>query len=91
MADDAFARKLAELGRQFRAELPGRIADLERLAAAGPGELPALRAIAHRLAGQGGTFGAPEVSAAASAVEDADPADLPAAIARLAAVARQAS
>ena len=84
MADDAFARKLAELGGAFRDQLPARLAELDRLVAAGPAGLSELRAIAHKLAGQGGTFGAPEISLAASAVEEAEPAELAAALAALA-------
>lgn len=85
MGDEAFAQKLSELGRTFRAQLPARLAELQQLAAAdGPEALTELRAIAHKLAGQGGTFGAPEISAAAITVEEAEPAELPAALVALA-------
>lgn len=82
--DDAFARRLAELGAVFRAELPVRFAEMR--AAATAGDLEAVRAIAHQLAGRGGTFGAPEVTTAARAAEEASAADLPAALDALALV-----
>lgn len=91
MADDAFVRKFAELGAAFRAQLPLRLAEMEQLAAAGPEALPELRALAHKLAGQGGTFGAPEISRAAGAVEDAEPPMVKAALAALADAARRSS
>jgi HPt (histidine-containing phosphotransfer) domain-containing protein len=91
VSEDAFERKMIELGAAFRAELPMRIAEIESLAAGGPESLPALRAIAHRIAGRGGTFGAPAVSAAARAVEEAEPAELARAVAALAAAAREAA
>jgi HPt (histidine-containing phosphotransfer) domain-containing protein len=81
--DDAFARRFAELGATFRAQLPDRLAELRRLA--GEGRLDELRAIAHQIAGRGGTFGAPEVTTAARRVEDAAEAELAAALDRLAA------
>ncbi len=85
MSDDAaFARKFAELGAQFRAELPARLAEIRAHLAAG--EPDEVRAIAHRLAGRGGTFGAPDITAAGRAVEEADRAALPAAVDALAAV-----
>ena len=89
MGHDAFAEKLAELNRAFRAQLPVRLAEMERLAAAGPDRWLELRAIAHKIAGQGGTFGAPEVSRAAAAVEDAGPAELTDALAALARAVRE--
>jgi len=86
---DAFAEKLVELGRAFRAQLPARLAEIEHLANAGPEGLVELRGIAHKLAGQGGTFGAPALSRAASEVEEAEPARLAAAIAELARAVRE--
>lgn len=76
--DDAFARKLAELGATFRQQLPARLAELRRLAE--EGRVDDLRAIAHQIAGRGGTFGAPEVTAAARGVEEAPNAEVAAAI-----------
>lgn len=87
---DVFAEKFAELGRAFRAQLPARLEEMERLGAAGPAGEAELRAIAHRIAGQGGTFGAPEISRAAAAVEDADPRCLAPALAELARAVRAA-
>lgn len=85
MADDAFAAKLAELASQFRAQLAPRIAEMQRLAAGGA--FAEVRDLAHQLAGRGGTFGAPEITAAARGVEEASDAELPAALAALAATA----
>lgn len=82
--DDAFARKFAELGATFRAQLPDRLAELRRLAAAH--RIDELRAVAHQMAGRGGTFGAPEISVAARALEEADEADVAAALEALATV-----
>jgi len=84
VAADAFAARLAALQAAFRSQLPERLADMRRLAAGGPAEIAELRTIAHKLAGQGGTFGAPEVGDAAAAVEHAEPSMLAAAIDRLA-------
>ena len=72
--DDAFVRKFAELSATFRAQLPQRLVELEAFADAG--DIDALRDVAHRLAGQGGTFGAPEVTAAAFGVEAAAPTEV---------------
>lgn len=44
----------------------------------GAGDRARLREIAHSLAGNGGIFGFPEISAAASAIEDALDEDAPA-------------
>lgn len=86
MADD-FAAKYEALRQSFRAQLAERLTEMERLADAGPDGLAELRAIAHRLAGQGGTFGAPEISRAASAVEEAPLETVRDALAALARVA----
>ncbi len=74
MADDSFARKFAELGEQFRAQLPKRLAKMRRLRR--KGALDELRAIAHQLAGRGGTFGAPAITTTARAVEEASDAEI---------------
>src|SRR3712207_2059309 len=66
VANNAFAARLAELQAAFRSQLPARLADMQRLAAGGPAEIAELRAMAHKLAGQGGTFGAAAVGAAAA-------------------------
>jgi len=84
---DPFAEKLAELRARFFAQLPARIADMERLI--DQGDLPQIRALAHKMAGQGGTFGAPEVSAAAAAAEHAAPEELRHALELLAAAVRR--
>jgi HPt (histidine-containing phosphotransfer) domain-containing protein len=88
MPADAFAEKFAELSRAFRAQLPQRLAEMERLAGAGPQGQAALRAIAHKIAGQGGTFGAPGISRAAAEVEAAEPERLRAALDALARASR---
>lgn len=82
MANDAFAAKFEELRRTFHAQLPERITEMGALLR--DGDIAAVQAIAHRIAGQGGTFGLPEISEAAAAVEDAGPDELPAALAALA-------
>ena len=73
-----------ELKRAYRKALPGRIAALEgarAAAASGDAEAAAtIRRVAHSLRGSGGTYGFPEVSAAATAVEDAAANELPAAL-----------
>lgn len=83
---DAFARKFAELGATFRAQLPERLAELRHLAETA--RFDELRAIAHQLAGRGGTFGAPEISAAARALEAAPEAEIAVALEALAATLR---
>ena len=67
MRTSALKQKILALRRQYRAKLPGEIADLEGLfekAASSTSRKPLLeefRRIAHRLAGSGGTFGYPEI------------------------------
>lgn len=68
-------QRLRELRRKYQAELPGRIAELagaaDVVAAASDKTigLRALMALAHKLAGSGGTFGLPELSRRAGAIE----------------------
>ncbi|HUF50480.1 MAG TPA: Hpt domain-containing protein [Longimicrobiales bacterium] len=80
-----------ELTALYRSALPARIAELEaaraRLAV-DAGAVTDMRRIAHALRGSGGTYGFPDVSAAAAAVEDAAPADLPQRVAALLALLR---
>ena len=83
MPIDAFEQKMTELRAIFHARLPVLIADLERLIAEGPAGNASIRALAHKIAGQGGTFGAPSISRAAQEVETAATADLAAMIAEL--------
>lgn len=87
---DMFAEKFAELSRTFRAQLPTCLEQMEHLAALGPEGEGELRVIAHRIAGQGGTFGLPEISQAAAAVEDADPNAMAEALADLSRIVREA-
>lgn len=70
MSDDAFARKLAELGAAFRAQLPATLDDMRQQLRRG--NFSEVRSLAHQMAGRGGTFGAPEITVAACRVEDAD-------------------
>lgn len=69
-----------ELRRTYRRALPGRIAALEGArdaALAGDVEAGAtVRRVAHSLRGSGGTYGFPEVSAAAAAVEESTDIEL---------------
>lgn len=81
MPVDVFAEKMAALSRTFRAQLPDRLLEMQGLLI--DGSYAELREIAHRIAGQGGTFGAPEISAAAAEVEEADDMRLPEALAAL--------
>jgi HPt (histidine-containing phosphotransfer) domain-containing protein len=76
-----------DLRRSYRRALPGRIAALEAARAALCGTQAErddarreVRRVAHSLRGSGGTYGFPEISAAAAAVEDASP---PALLSRL--------
>lgn len=77
---------IRKLALAFKEQATGDIDTLgdldERLAAANGYEgreaaLSAMRVLVHRLAGRGGTFGYPEISTAASAVEEAIDAVLP--------------
>lgn len=69
-----------ELRQIYRQAMPARIHELEaalsELANARGDNEAVIRRTAHSLRGSGATYGFPEVSAAASAVEDADPAML---------------
>lgn len=62
-----------DLQTTYRRALPGRIAELEAAGAAGgaAGEAT-IRSIAHALRGSGATYGFPEVTAAAAALEEAE-------------------
>lgn len=66
-ADDAFARQLQELRREYLADSPKRMAELRELGARlARGDSTALadcRQAFHRLAGSGGSYGFPHVSA----------------------------
>jgi len=79
----------------FRAALPARIAALadaaRSLAERQPAALDSVRRLAHALRGSGGTFGFPEVSADAAALEEAPAADVPALVERLFATLRAAA
>ena len=79
---------LWEVAAEFAADLPDRVAELERLLAAGDGT--ALRGAAHRWKGAAGTLGYPQFDAPAFALEsappDADDAALAALVADLAAL-----
>src|SRR4051812_18468175 len=72
-SDPGIAAVIAELGRLFVSRLPEDLAKLDRLGAAlAGGDLAALaplRAVAHDLAGCGGSFGYPEISERAAAVD----------------------
>jgi len=63
---DDFHAKLRELQAAFALSLPVKIDDMEK-AAAGP--LDGLHALAHKLAGSAGTYGFPELSRTARALE----------------------
>src|SRR5688500_14838381 len=62
----------------YRQALPGRIEVMETAQASADREASAatIRRVAHALRGSGGTYGFPEISAAAAAVEDAEDAVL---------------
>jgi len=66
-ADDLLARQLAELRGEYLAEADKRVAELRalrnRLALAPADALSGLRQAFHRLAGSGGSYGFPDVSA----------------------------
>ena len=61
--------ELEALVAEYRASLPAKLERIESLAAAG--DLKALARELHTLAGSAGTFGLPQVSAAARAAEEA--------------------
>lgn len=81
---------MADLRAVYRQALPGRIQALEsaRATMGSPEAEATVRRIAHSLRGSGGTYGYPEVTAAATAVENAEPANLPAMLDQLIAVLR---
>ncbi len=66
-AEEAFAEQLRELRREYRAESPKRLAELRqimaRLTAGDAAALGDCRQAFHRLAGSGGSYGFPLVSA----------------------------
>jgi hypothetical protein len=102
--DPGIAAVIAELGRLFVARLPEDLAKLDRLGAAlAAGDLAALaplRVVAHDLAGCGGSFGYPEISERAAAVDQEamrllnsgtpGPGEVPALLAPLVATCREA-
>jgi HPt (histidine-containing phosphotransfer) domain-containing protein len=66
---------LTGLDAIYRQALPGRIAELETArAGGGAASAEAIRRIVHSLRGSGGTYGYPQISEAAAALEAA-PAD----------------
>ena len=70
---DPVAEALRELRREYHAEAPARVAELERglaaLAAGEEGAETGLTVLFHRLAGSGGAYGFPQVSATARQLE----------------------
>jgi HPt (histidine-containing phosphotransfer) domain-containing protein len=66
---EALEAELAALFSEFRASLPAKLERIESLAAAG--DLKALERELHTLGGSAGTFGLPQVGAAARAAEHA--------------------
>jgi HPt (histidine-containing phosphotransfer) domain-containing protein len=81
-----------ELQRMYRQALPDRIAALSAAREDGSAEaVSAIRRIAHTLRGSGGTYGFPEISDAARAVEDAGAPDLDARLDELIAVLQEAA
>lgn len=73
--DGSFALQLAALRAQFSAQLAGTLDELNRLMAGRGPDVPRelleqLHLRLHKLAGAGGTFGFPELSKQASALED---------------------
>lgn len=80
---------MRDLQRIYRQALPDRIAALETARAAGGKDaIETTRRIAHALRGSGGTYGFPEVSQAADAVERASADDLQARLDDLLAILR---
>jgi HPt (histidine-containing phosphotransfer) domain-containing protein len=70
---DPVAEALRELRREYHAEGPARVAELERglaaLSAGDEGAETGLTMLFHRLAGSGGAYGFPQVSATARELE----------------------
>jgi HPt (histidine-containing phosphotransfer) domain-containing protein len=79
-----------EMKRIYRLALPSHIAELEAALALDPDDAAAkIRRLAHALRGSGGTYGFPDVTVAAAAVEDAAPHDVQPRTASLIAVLRE--
>ncbi|HEX6309881.1 MAG TPA: response regulator [Longimicrobiales bacterium] len=79
-----------DLKTVYRSALPARIAALEAARdSLGRDGGAAIRSIAHSLRGSGATYGFPQVTAAAAAVEDAGESDLPLRAADLITVLRE--
>ena len=79
-SQESIDERLRALKQAYRDGLPGKIGEIDALAASirhDPGSekgregLDALYHLVHKLAGSGGTFGLPEISDAAQLVEDA--------------------
>ncbi|TFG45070.1 MAG: hypothetical protein E4H41_06035 [Gemmatimonadales bacterium] len=70
---DPVAEALRELRREYHAESPARVVELQRglaaLAAGDDGAETGLMVLFHRLAGSGGAYGFPQVSATARELE----------------------
>lgn len=88
-----FDAELEQLRREFVAGLPGQAAALDaalQLGAAAPAEAAAaIRRLAHRLRGAGGSYGFPDLTAAAAAVEEGPPDELEARARKLADLVRE--
>ncbi|MGZ5179966.1 MAG: Hpt domain-containing protein [Ramlibacter sp.] len=75
VAAPSFQERFAALGREWRAQVPGRLADVQARSAAcrlAPGDAAALEELhrmVHTLAGSAGTFGLDELSVRARAME----------------------
>ena len=71
---------MSDLAEYYRQAMSGRVQELENALARHTddpaGTAATIRRAAHSLRGSGGTYGFPEVSAAAGVVEDAADADL---------------
>ncbi len=84
---------MSDLRSWYRAHLAGPLAELEEarraLAGGSPRATEAIRRLAHSLHGSGGTYGFPEISDAAVAVEEAADGDLPAPLSTLIETVRQ--
>lgn len=65
----AFVKKMAELSRRFTSRAADERVALERALA--NGDRAAILQLAHKLAGNAGMFGQPEIGAAAFALEEA--------------------
>lgn len=74
-AAPSFQERFAALGREWRAQLPARLADVQSRSAAcrcapdDAGALEELHRLVHTLAGSAGTFGLDELSVRARAME----------------------